>query len=173
MSATPIFTAPLVGPGGVTLTFQLSVHDGSGFSAPDTVTVTVRDLNDPPACGLAQASPNLLWPPNHKLVPVAIAGVADPNNDQVTLTITGVTQDEPVNGVEDGDTSPDAVPQGETVLLRAERTGTDNGRVYEVTFTATDSQGGQCMGSVTVCVPPNRQVAACIDDGQQYDSTLP
>jgi hypothetical protein len=172
-SATPTFTAPLVGPGGVTLEFQLIVNDGWGSSAPDTVTVTVLDINDPPACDLAQATPALLWPPNHKLVPVAIVGVADPNNDQVTLTITGVMQDEPVNGVGDGDTSPDAVPQGETVLLRAERAGTGNGRVYEVTFTAVDSQGGHCTGSVTVCVPHDRQGAACVDDGQQYDSTLP
>ena len=71
------------------------------------------------------------------------------------------------------DTSPDAVPQGETVLLRAERAGTGNGRVYEVTFTATDSQGEHCTGSVTVCVPHNRKAASCVDNSQQYDATQP
>jgi len=104
---------------------------------------------------------------------VAIVGVADPNNEQVTLTVTGVTQDEPVDGLGDGDTSPDAVPQRDTVLLRAERAGTGNGRVYRITFTAVDSRGGQCTGSVTVCVPHDRQAASCVDGGQQHDSTQP
>lgn len=72
--------------------------------------------------------------PNHKLVPVGIVGVTDPDNDQVTLTVTGVTQNKPVNGLGDGDTSPDAVIQGSNVLLRAERAGNGNGRVYRVTI---------------------------------------
>ena len=172
-SATPTYTAPLVGPGGVTLEFRLIVNDGSRSSAPDTVRVTVLDINDPPACELAQASPHLLWPPNHKLVPVAIVGMADPNNNQVTIHVTGVTQDEPVNGLGDGDTSPDAVQQGHEVLLRAERAGNGNGRVYHVTFTADDGGvDGRCTGIVTVCVPHNRQ-DTCIDDALRYDSLQP
>ncbi|MBI4334667.1 MAG: hypothetical protein HY673_25720, partial [Chloroflexi bacterium] len=133
-SDTPNFTAPLVNPGGETLVFRLTVSDGLGGSATDEVAIAVLNVNDPPACGLAQAGPALLWPPNHKLVPVRITGVTDPDNDQVTLTVMGVTQDEPVNGLGDGDTSPDAVTQGSNVLLRAERAGNGNGRVYQVTF---------------------------------------
>jgi hypothetical protein len=102
---------------------------------------------------------------------VAIAGVTDPDKDRVTLTVTGVTQDEPVNSVEDGDTSPDAVLQGSTVLLRRERSGTGNGRVYRVSFTARDDFGGSCTGAVTVCVPLKSKPGTCTDDGQQYDST--
>jgi hypothetical protein len=52
----------------------------------------------PPRCDLGRAVPNLLWPPNHKLVPVRIAGVTDPEGSPVTITIIRVTQDEPVNG---------------------------------------------------------------------------
>src|SRR5262249_26260686 len=109
-----------------------------------TTTVEVLDVTAPPDCQRAQASPSSLWPPNHKLVSVAIIGVSDPEDDQVILTVTGVTQDEPVNGLGDGDTSPDAVLQGEKVLLRAERSGTGNGRVYHVAFKADDGAGGQC-----------------------------
>ena len=46
-----------------------------------------------------------------------------------------------INGLGDGDTCPDALLSGDTVLLRAERTGTGNGRVYRVTFSATDGRG--------------------------------
>ncbi|MBI3990295.1 MAG: hypothetical protein HY347_11850, partial [candidate division NC10 bacterium] len=94
-SSIPTFTAPLVGPGGTTLVFQLVVNDGLADSLPDEVVITVQNLNDPPACDLAQASPARLWPPDHKLLPVGIVGVSDPDHDQVTLTITRVTQDEP------------------------------------------------------------------------------
>jgi hypothetical protein len=156
-----------------TLSFRLEVNDGEGGTASDEVAITVLDINALPACDWAQASPALLWPPNHKLMAMQITGVTDPNNDQVTLTVRGVTQDEPVQGLGDGDTSPDAVLQGDKVLLRAERSGTGNGRVYRVSFTADDGHGGQCTGAVTVCVPQDRQPSTCVDDGQRYDATQP
>ena len=170
-SVTATFTAPLQpSHAQATLRFQLAVDDGLGVTATDEVDITVLDVDALPTCTLAQANPALLWPPNHKLVPVGIIGVADPDNDLVTISVTGVTQDEPVNGLGDGDTSPDAVVQGATVLLRAERAGTGNGRVYTVAFTADDGFGGSCTGHVTVCVPHNRQQGTCGDNGQQYNS---
>jgi hypothetical protein len=162
-----------VGHGGTTLRFQLVVNDGLAISPPDIVIITVLDIDDPPACTLAQPSLALMWPPNHKLLSAGILGVTDPNDDTVTVTITGVTQDEPVNGLGDGDTSPDAVIQGDGVLLRAERAGTGNGRVYRVSFTADDGFGGRCTGSVKICVPHDRHADVCVDDGQRYNSTRP
>jgi probable HAF family extracellular repeat protein len=126
-----------------------------GDSTQHAVLWQVRVENSPPRCDLGQAVPNLLWPPNHKLVPVRIAGVTDPEGSPVTITIVRVTQDEPVNGLGDGDTSPDAVLQGASVLLRAERAGTGNGREYRVEFTAEDGEGGVCAGAVSVAVPLN------------------
>ena len=168
---TPYFTAPLVGPGGASLVFELTVNDGLGGVATDVVTIWVSNINDPPNCGLARAKPAMLWPPNHSLVPVNITNLTDPNNDQVTITILGVTQDEPVNGLGDGDTSPDAVISGKSLLLRAERAGLGNGRVYQISFKAEDSFGESCIGTVTICVPHDRRDSACGDDGQIYDST--
>ncbi|MFH1147987.1 MAG: PKD domain-containing protein [Pseudomonadota bacterium] len=170
---TPTFTAPLVQPGGAALVFQLTVNDGLANSQANEVTVTVMNANDPPLSDLAEASPNRLWPPNHKLVPVKVVGIADPDNDQVIVTITGVTQDEPVDGTGDGDTSPDAVIQGDTVLLRAERAGNGNGRVYRISFTADDGAGGLCNGVVTVIVPKNARQTDSVDDGQYFDSSQP
>lgn len=173
-SPTPTFTAPAVDPGGTTLTFELVVSDGLAVSLSDEVAVVVLNVNDPPACDRAQPSLAFLWPPNHKLVPVGIRGVTDPQNDDVGITITGVTQDEPVNGLGDGDTHPDAVIQGATALLRAERSGNGNGRVYVMSFQATDGQGGSCAGAVAVGVPHSMKPGLpIIDDGQMYDSTTP
>lgn len=145
--------------------------DAGGYHSL-AIREVVLNVNDPPVCSLGQPTPASLWPPTHTLASVGIVGVADPDNDQITITVTGVTQDEPVNGLGDGDTSPDAVLQGSTALLRAERSGTGNGRVYQLTFTAGDNQGGSCIGRVKVQVPHSRRGTA-VEDGQLYDSTLP
>src|SRR5262245_10427722 len=97
--------------------------------------------NLPPVCDGAFASPDGLWPPNHKLVPISIDGVSDPDGDPIALTVTGVAQDEPVDG--GGDTCGDAAGLGtDVVLLRSERDGQGDGRVYHVAFRADDPAGG-------------------------------
>ncbi|MFZ5985104.1 MAG: hypothetical protein ACOYXN_12155, partial [Acidobacteriota bacterium] len=91
--------------------------------------------------------------------------------DPVTLAVTAITQDEPTNGLGDGDTSPDGFGVGtRTPRLRAERSGTANGRVYRIAFTASDSKGGTCEGAVTVGVPHDPKDIP-VDDGQTFDST--
>jgi hypothetical protein len=102
-----------------------------------------------------------------------VMGVTVPDGAPVTITITGITQDESVNGQGDGRTCPDAVGIGtETALVRAERTGAGDGRVYHIGFRADDSHGGQCVGTVTVCVPLQR-IDVCVDEGGRFDSTSP
>jgi len=172
-SPTAAFTAPDVPQGGDTLIFRLVVNDGFLDSAPDEVTISVLDSNDPPACDLARAVPDVLWPPDHKMEVVSVEGVSDPEGDPVTIRVTRVTQDEPVSGTSGGDSSPDAVLQDLGVLLRAERAGGGgNGRVYVVYFTATDPEGAACSGTVRVIVPDSGSGDA-VDDGQVYDSTIP
>jgi len=166
----PTFIAPWVGPGGEDLRFRLVVDDGLASSEPDEVTITVQNVNDPPACHLAWASKTTLWPPNHKMIKIQILGVADPNSDAVTIEVRSVTQDEPINGLGDGDTSPDAQFFGDDLVLRSERSGLGNGRVYRVVFDATDEHGASCTGAVTVCVPLSRSDPSCVDDGQHHES---
>lgn len=169
---SPTFTAPEVGPGGALITFQLVVHDGHASSVADAVQIVVQNVNDPPVCTLAQAGPNLLWPPNHTMVPVSVTGITDPDNHAVTITYTAVTQDEPINGLGDGDMSPDAAVSGNNILLRAERAGTGNGRVYVVHFTATDAEGAHCSGTVRVSVPHSKKDPAG-EGAQLYNSFGP
>lgn len=169
--STASFVAPSVTPGGDTVELELTVIDMHGVRSTDTVRVTVQHPTDPPACGLARPSIAVLWAPDHKLVPVGILGVSDPGN-QVAITITAVTQNEPVDGLGDGDTGPDAIVQGSSVLLRAERAGHGNGRRYSIAFEATDSYGASCPGVVHVIVPlAMKPGVSVIDDGKGYDST--
>ncbi len=172
-TATPSFTAPAVTATTV-LEFEVVVADGQLESEPARVTVTVLDTNRPIACGSAVASVERLWPPAGGLRPVQILGVTDPDNDTVTIGITGVTQDEPVQAPGFGNTAPDAVIQGDTALLRAERAGSGNGRVYRVSFVADDGRGSTCEGAVLVRVPHSMSAAGgAVDDGQLHDSTRP
>jgi hypothetical protein len=174
-AADPTFTAPSVLPGGETLTFELTVSDGYS-SDTDDVTVTVLDVDDPPACGLARANPEFIWPPNHKMLQVAIVELTGLGHDEVTVIVDRVTQDEPIDGLWEGDASPDAaVLTDGNIVIRAERDDDGgNGRVYEIKFTATDASGASCIGSVQVCVPHDRgRGSTCVDDGQLFNSLAP
>jgi dipeptidyl aminopeptidase/acylaminoacyl peptidase len=104
--------------------------------------------NRAPDCSTVTASPAKLSPPNRRLVRVRISGATDVDGDVVGLTITGVTQDEPV-GV-----TPDALagPAPDEVRLRAERDPRGNGRVYRISFDGDDGHGGTCTGAATVQV---------------------
>jgi hypothetical protein len=168
-TATPSFIVPFVSPGGADVTFKLTVNDGYGGTTTDTVVVHVQNANDPPLVTAAVPTIGSLWPPNHNLVSVGITGVSEADNN-ATITITGVTQDEPTNGTGDGDTAIDAfINANGTVLLRAERSGNGSGRVYHIHFTASDLEGS-ASGVVKVTVPNNKKKPA-IDGGELYNST--
>jgi len=146
----------------------------SGTNHIFEATLYARSGNLPPVCSNALAFPAVLWTPNHQFVPIIVMGVTDPDGDAVTITVTGATQDEPVNAKGDGNTSPDAVIEAGAASVRAERSGNGNGRVYQVSFKAEDGKGSSCTGAVTVGVPHSMKVGiTAIDDGQVYVSTPP
>lgn len=155
----------------VTTAFQRS----SGGVSPILTDLTVRTANEPPDCSKAAPSVASLWPPNHQFVPVTVNGVTDPDGGAVTIKVTGIRQDEPLDTTGDGKFTPDGKGVGTaTAELRAERTGNPkvpgNGRVYHVAFTATDSGGATCSGVVKVGVPHD-QASSAVDDGPKFDST--
>lgn len=142
---------------------------------PVLYDLTVRCCNQAPDCSNAMPSIGVIWPPNHQFVPVRILGVTDPDGDPVLVVITAIWQDEPLDTTGDGRFAPDGRGVGtDTAWVRAERTGTPrvpgNGRVYHISFTAVDGQGGLCEGHVRVLVPHDlaRRV---VDGGPLYDST--
>jgi hypothetical protein len=106
------------------------------------------------------ASPNMLWPPNHKMVHVAVTLSAIDVCDTATPScqIISVTSNEPVDGQGDGNTSPDWIITGPlTVDLRAERSGTGAGRIYTITVQCTNHSGNSSTATVTVTVPHFRR----------------
>lgn len=132
----------------------LTARDGLGGVATDTVVITVVD-NTPPRIDAARATPNVLGPPNHQMVPVTVSvdlgGACEANS---RCTIAGITSDEPTQGLGDGDTAPDWEVTGDlTVRLRAERSGQLDGRVYTVRVQCVDAAGNISRSSVQVAVP--------------------
>jgi hypothetical protein len=116
------------------------------------------------------------------MVSVSILGVTDPDGDPVSIIITGITSDEATatdKGAGGAVHAPDANGVGTYMAqLRAECSGKGNGRVYVISFIATDGRGGECEGTVKVKVPHDQQPsrrspAPCeaVDDGQNYDAT--
>jgi hypothetical protein len=128
------------------------------------------------ACGNGTVTwdPAVLWPPNHKMVPVTISWTenAEPTEvlpDQNTLSADSVSsvgvddkgsgqpakkQGPDYSGVPTTSSSvPDGQPATVTVYIRAERSGTDKaGRTYTVNLTCKsgDDPDGHAMAIVTV-----------------------
>jgi uncharacterized repeat protein (TIGR01451 family) len=173
---------------GASQTFTVTVTAGSGNSIVNTATIAgnqsdpnggnnsstvTTSVNHNPVCSGASAGPDL-WPPNHKWVWSSITGVTDPDGNPVSIAITGIWQDEPTNGLGDGDTAIDGqIGSGNSFAVRAERSGTADGRVYHVLFSASDGAGGSCTGSATIGVPhdqgPN---GGPVDGGALFNSLL-
>lgn len=156
------------------LEVQVQFGRGTGPNgSPILYDLTVDCCNEPPDCSEAIASIALLWPPNHTMIPIGILGVTDPDGDPVVISIDAIWQDEPVDTTADGAFVPDGDGIGSgTAWVRAERTGSGNGRVYHIAFTAVDGNGGFCEGAVRVGVPKSMgNKGGPVDDGLLYDST--
>jgi hypothetical protein len=131
----------------------VTCSDSTGGSC--SFTVTVNDTEPPTVTGVS-ANPAVLWPPNHRLVPVTINYATTDNCGPVTCTLS-VTSNEPINSTDDGDTAPDwIIEDAHHVKLRAERSGIGTGRVYTITITCTDGAGNSSIKTVSVTVPLNQ-----------------
>ena len=166
-TVTIVVTTGSAGPLSNTATVSSSTDDPTPANNSSTEGTTVTPANQPPVCTGVVASPSTLWPPNHGFVLVTLGGATDPDGDSLTITVTGVTQDEP-----HGNKAPDAQtgPASDSVFLRAERLGSGDGRVYGVSFTVSDGHGGACSGGVLVSVPHDQSGAAAVDSGQTVNS---
>jgi len=122
-------------------------------STSGSFTVTVVDTT-PPSIVSITASPNNLWPDNHKMVDVTLSVIlSDLVDAHPTAHIVSVTANQPINGPGDGNTNDDdfAITGPLTLKLRAERAGSAD-RTYTITIVATDASGNTASSTVTVSV---------------------
>ena len=147
-------TAPLaLGSHAVTL----RVTDSLGAATGDTAVIDVVDTLPPDLTITLSAA--TLWPPNHRMLPVtsqvvAIDRCAGPSN----VSFQGIVSSEPDDaaGPEDGNNPGDiavADPDGGSFALRAERSSLGSGRVYTVSYAASDPSGHEAVTTRTIEVP--------------------
>jgi hypothetical protein len=151
---TPTGVFPL----GVT-TATLTSTEGGGAPESDSATVTVEDTAAPVV--RLKPEPFYLWPPNHSMQKIDVrVRVRDRCSDMgdYEVELIDAKSSEPDNGKGDGNTNDDI--QGadigsddRDVMLRAERAGGGNGRVYTLTYLVTDQSGNETEAEAKVYVP--------------------
>ncbi|HUK34972.1 MAG TPA: hypothetical protein VLV86_13705 [Vicinamibacterales bacterium] len=110
----------------------------------------------PPALQVT-VDPSVLWPPNHKMVSVTANVTATDDFDAhpvvklVSITSNETLQDDDVAGAAYG-------TDDRQFTLRASRSGAQKeGRVYTVTYSATDANGNTATATATVTVPHDQR----------------
>jgi predicted extracellular nuclease len=131
---------------------RLSDHDPAiaYFSFPPDLT--------PPSIAAVTPSVASLGPLDHRMHPISLSVDATDDLGLSACVVTGVSSNEPANGVGDGNTTTDWSIDGPlSVSLRAERSGTGSGRIYTIVVTCTDVAGNTSAASATVAVAHNRR----------------
>jgi hypothetical protein len=154
-------------------TITLRVTDPSGAYSEDTVVVTVVDTTNPVIT--SNGATILIWPPNKKYTTVNVADLVASASDGcdgsvslASVVIAKVTSDEGV--ASDNDI---LIAAGcKSVQLRADSNGNGDGRIYTITFRATDAAGNSSTLARKVSVAhdqgTNGNGAPAIDSGVKY-----
>lgn len=100
------------------------------------------------------ATPSVISPPNHNLVPITVSVEATAVCGPPVCKIVSITSDEPNDGRGDGATSGDASISGDlTAVVRAERSGGFSGRTYTLNVECSDTAGNKTRNAARVFVP--------------------
>jgi hypothetical protein len=136
--------------------FRVSVtDDGTNFVTCESIIVVIDTT--PPVIQSITATPNTLWPPNHRMVPVRLNVRATDDCGPVQWHITSIQSSETVDAPGSGRTAPDWLIAGpHRALLRAERSGRGPGRVYTISVVVSDLSGNTTSGTVQVTAPHSR-----------------
>jgi uncharacterized repeat protein (TIGR01451 family) len=148
--------------GDTTVTWTAT--DCHGNSSQATQTITVEDTTPPDLS--VSCSPDILWPPNHKMVEIVptitASDICCGSNVTVELVSVQMNEGETENTFDPNyDINPESGYIGDDIqvvdgriYLRCERSGqTAEGRAYTITYRATDCAGNTSTASATVTVP--------------------
>jgi len=140
----------------------LTVSDGINDLVSNDLDITVVDTTQP-TLGPIEANKTILWPPNHQMVDIIIDTHALDNSGMPSLSAV-VMSNEPQEGLGDGDMAPDwtepVIEQDTgiiTLQLRAERSGSGDGRTYTIAITATDPSYNSSTANLNIIVPHNKR----------------
>ncbi|WP_160723161.1 endo-1,4-beta-xylanase [Bacillus sp. USDA818B3_A] len=118
-------------------------------------TATVKIDKTAPSLTITLDKTKILTP-NHKMVPVtATITSSDAASGMDSVALTSITSNEKLQSDDIQKANFNKPITGSTTSfdLRADRLGSGNGRVYTITFTATDKVGNKTTKTVTVTVP--------------------
>lgn len=135
----------------------VAVTDSAGNTATCSTIVTVVDTI-PPVIERVKASPDFIWPPNHKMVSVRVEARVSDACGPTVWKITSITSNQAVDAKGSGKTAPDWEITGDhTANVRAERSGKEGSRTYTITVQAMDASGNRSRPkTVEVIVPHDR-----------------
>jgi len=117
------------------------------------VSYPMQLIDQTPPTLSVSLSPATLWPPNNKLVPItATIAVTDDYDPEPEIKLESITASE---SLADGDIQDAQIGTDDrSFSLAAKRAGTSlAGRIYTVTYSATDASGNKATASATVTVP--------------------
>lgn len=114
---------------------------------------TLERIDTTPPTLSVSLSPATLWPPNDKLVPVtATITVKDDYDPEPEIQLISITANEVLDISDAKDVQPGT--DDRQFQLKAKRAGTNlAGRIYTITYSATDGSGNKTTASATVTVP--------------------
>ncbi|WP_158289251.1 OmpL47-type beta-barrel domain-containing protein [Paenibacillus flagellatus] len=144
------YTGPftLSADGGHTLDYRSMDEAGN---VEQTKTLLIHIDKTAPSLTL-ELDKTSIGPPNHKMVTVqARLHSNDAASGVESVILSSITSNEPDSG--SGDVQANIGSADTTFGLRAERLGNGTGRLYTITYTATDKAGNQTLASATVTVP--------------------
>ena len=120
---------------------------------PNFLTVPLERLDTTPPTLTVTFTPATLWPPNNKLVPItATFTVSDDYDPAPEIKLESITASESlaVDDIQGAQFGSD----DRQFSLAAKRAGTNPaGRIYTVTYSATDGSGNKATASASVTVP--------------------
>jgi hypothetical protein len=122
-----------------------------GYPKSFTIPLAPEDTTAPVFS--VQAKPAEIWPPTGKLVHIAVSVVMKDDYDpQPEIKLESITANEPLGA---GDiTGAEFGKDDRQFNLAAKREGANKaGRIYTITYSATDASGNRATATTTVTVP--------------------
>lgn len=153
VTGQPVYTGPDESyiKGSFQATIDHDIHNSRGKI--EDVWGAIEPVDTTPPTLSVTISPTKLWPANGKLVPITATITAKDDYDPqpeiklVSIKANVILKKEDASGVKPG-------TDNRQFMLKAERDGNNQaGRIYTITYSATDGSGNKATASATVTVP--------------------